>query len=283
MRRLEHLRCPRLYTLIVAVLAFLLDVNVLFRFKVVQAPASGERNTTVFTVARTNTYKENVHVFNDLSLSSSLLFQYVPLVLLVVFNAQLVAVLAKHSRKMKLRFGGQSLECAASVQYSTSSGSSETDLPVVCLCIANETRPNSTTAGQSQKNETLAAETNVRSVTLPSQTDGKMISQNHPNPQKETKASNVGKSPFSKLEKQRSVTVLVYSILFILLALPNAVFPLVRKLVPGFAVFEREHYLVLALGNVFTFLDSVSAAMNFFVYFAMGSSFRKGVYRLFRR
>nr|KAG5698838.1 hypothetical protein BaRGS_019690 [Batillaria attramentaria] len=55
MRRLEHLRCPRLYTLIVAVLAFLLDVNVLFRFKVVQAPASGERNTTVFTVARTNT------------------------------------------------------------------------------------------------------------------------------------------------------------------------------------------------------------------------------------
>ena len=86
-----------------------------------------------------------------------------------------------------------------------------------------------------------------------------------------------------KTERQKSVTVLMYSFIFTLLALPNTTYPLLRKLIPGFSPFDRLHFLTLTLGHVFFLLDSVSSAMNFYIYFVTGSAFRAGVFRFFSK
>ncbi|KAK7459693.1 hypothetical protein BaRGS_00038965, partial [Batillaria attramentaria] len=87
---------------------------------------------------------------------------------------------------------------------------------------------------------------------------------------------------FFQLERHKSITVIVYSVLFLLLALPLALLPLLQRAAPQFNVFRREHYLFLAYLRTFPLLDIVSATINFFVFFIKGGAFRVGVYRTCR-
>lgn len=88
---------------------------------------------------------------------------------------------------------------------------------------------------------------------------------------------------FFQLEKRMSVTVITYSFLFLVLALPLALGPLLQRLCPSFAVFQREHYFVLLYCKITYLLDIISSSMNFFVFFIKGGAFRFAVRKLVRR
>nr|KAG5710018.1 hypothetical protein BaRGS_030094 [Batillaria attramentaria] len=90
-------------------------------------------------------------------------------------------------------------------------------------------------------------------------------------------------TPFFQLSRQQSLTVLVYTIFFLLLALPDSLQILLKLYIPGFFIGGKEMYLVTTASVIYFLLDVVSSAMNFFVYIASGSLFRAEVCRLLRQ
>lgn len=115
--------------------------------------------------------------------------------------------------------------------------------------------------------------------------DSNIVSYPDQNVSKYTNRRSTRKLEESTSDKQQKAvtrTVMIYSFLFILLALPHTFYPLVRRFVPGLEVFQRGHYLVMALGSVFALLDTISSAMNFFIYLTTGSTFRTCVLKLFK-
>ncbi|KAK7486984.1 hypothetical protein BaRGS_00021800 [Batillaria attramentaria] len=239
MRSLDRFRRPKLYTCAVALLAYLFDINRNFKNKIVVFSAN---QTTTIRIVPTQTLLDNRQLFLDLALTSSIAFQYMPLVLLVLFNILLVTALAKHSFKMKSKFGGKDNgETGETSGREPFPGHNKQQIEVVG-------KPKSPKSHQ-------------RNLTR-----------------------NLGDGVSSSLQRQKSATrtVLVYSFIFTVLSLPYTFYPLLRRVIPGFDVYDREHYLVMSLGNVFVLLDTVSSAMNFFIYFSTGSAFRAGVFRLLR-
>ncbi|XP_076442793.1 uncharacterized protein LOC143281467 [Babylonia areolata] len=87
---------------------------------------------------------------------------------------------------------------------------------------------------------------------------------------------------FFQLEKGKCVAVVAYSLLFFLLALPLALLPVLRKAVPEFNALQSQHYLYLTYMRSFNLLDTLSASLNFFVFFVKGGAFRAAVVRLVR-
>ncbi|KAK7485927.1 hypothetical protein BaRGS_00022793 [Batillaria attramentaria] len=241
-RALEHLRRPKLYTFIVAGLAYLFDINLAFKNKVIVG-SHGDSNQTTISILPTQTLLENRQLFLDLNLTSSIIFQYTPLVMLVLFNILLVVSLARHSRAMKVRLGGGKGGDGKKRKSAELFSSEDEQWKGQETAADNTTRHEHRTSGDPAD-----------------------------------RGANAGKGP----KRQRSVTrtVLVYSFVFTLLALPYTLYPLLSSLIPGFAVYGREHHLVMALSIIFLLLDVVSSAMNFFIYFATGSTFRAGVFKL---
>nr|KAG5698836.1 hypothetical protein BaRGS_019688 [Batillaria attramentaria] len=235
-RSLHHFRRPWLYTGIVIILAYLFDMNRNFKNKVIV----GTDQTNPVQMVPTRIFLENRQLFLDLALASSIVFQYTPLVLLVLFNVLLVAALAEHSRKMKTRFGGEK----------NGENSSSNPFPGEIQQNVEDNGEHGLETYQRNFNNVVGG------------------------------GKHTTKVPKLRREKSVTRTVLVYSLTFIMLAAPYTFFPLLRRLVPGFEVFDREHYLVMSFGLVFVLLDTVSSAMNFFIYFATGSAFRAGVLRL---
>ena len=280
---LDHHRRPKLYTLIVTVMAFLLDINVLFRFKVVQASSfqNGTESTVVY-LQTTEAYNARRQMFHDIALTSSFIFLYIPLLLLVLFNTLLVVSLVRHSRDLKSKFVGIFQKNEATSSGSGGGGSTDQMSEIRTVTTSLDSRGNTGTAdeppstrgqnqGDSRGSLSQGGQVNSRSTveTAGSVTSGRV---------------RVKKSLMSRpTEQQNSITVLVYSFVFTLLSVPSAMYPLLRKVVPGFSIFRRQHFLVLALSNVYFLLHTISSSMNFFIYFTIGSSFRAGVLRLFAR
>nr|KAG5698837.1 hypothetical protein BaRGS_019689 [Batillaria attramentaria] len=214
-RALEHLRRPKLYTFIVAGLAYLFDINLAFKNKVIVG-SHGDSNQTTISILPTQTLLENRQLFLDLNLTSSIIFQYTPLVMLVLFNILLVVSLARHSRAMKVRLGGGKGGDGKKRKSAELFSSEDEQWKGQETAADNTTRHEHRTSGDPAD-----------------------------------RGANAGKGP-----KRQS------------------------SLIPGFAVYGREHHLVMALSIIFLLLDVVSSAMNFFIYFATGSTFRAGVFKL---
>lgn len=264
---LKHLRRPRLYTLTIVVIVFLLDSNLLFKVKVVSL-GTGSDNETEFATAEMQMSMEHSQIFSDLSLASSLIFQHIPLFLILVCNISLVVTIAMHSRKMETLLEGREKAKRYATQQegkTQKTDSEHRDTKAACYVMKIISFPPPRHLKQGQ-----------RSIVDDGFHDNyKEKKSNCPTP------NTVPKHHTLNHERQTSVTVLGYSFIFILLAIPNAVYPLLKKLIHELSPFQREHYLALALSEVFLLLNSLSAAMNLFVYFLTGSAFRAGVLRLF--
>lgn len=81
-------------------------------------------------------------------------------------------------------------------------------------------------------------------------------------------------SQFFALERQKSVAILTYTCLFVLLALPYALHAILSGLVGEFNPGKKQHYLYFTMLQLYGIFDAASSSMNFLVYVSISNTFR---------
>ncbi|GFS09703.1 chemosensory receptor A [Elysia marginata] len=84
----------------------------------------------------------------------------------------------------------------------------------------------------------------------------------------------VSKKPILSKEERLVKMVISIAVVFIVCFTPNAVYHMCRALVPGFALFGRYQNIVSVSLVSTSLLQSLSASVNIFIYYNMGTRFR---------
>lgn len=240
-------RRPKLLILLAALLILAFNSHKLLKREVKTGTFSGT-NKTVSYLAYSHIYLRNHGLLDDLTIASSCLFQYCPLFAMLAANIALMTSLHKYSRRV----------CEADV--------------------AKDTFMTSAQNGGSATPPSRKLSQDTASVVSSEHSTLSHRSKHEPSAARKAKADK----QFFHLERHKCVTVIAYSLLFFLLALPLALLPILKKVFPEFNVFKSQHYLFLIYVRIFPLLDIISASINFFVFFIKGGAFRTGVCRIVR-
>lgn len=239
-------RRPKLLILLAALLILAFNSHKLLKREVKTGTFSGT-NKTVSYLAYSHLYLRNHGLLDDLTIASSCLFQYCPLFAMLAANIALMTSLHKYSRRVS------EADVASKDTFMTSvhNGPATSPSRKVSQDTASIVSSEHSTVSHRSKHEPSAKK---------AKTD----------------------KQFFHLERHKCVTVIAYSLLFFLLALPLALLPILKKVFPEFNVFKSQHYLFLIYVRIFPLLDIISASINFFVFYIKGGAFRTGVCRIVR-
>ena len=203
-----------------------------------------DTNSTVLYVMHTQLYLQHRDVLDVVAIVGSCLFQYLPLLAMLVANACLIVSLCRYSRQVSV----PAWECRTPETAGNSTAHADTFSGMgsqASLSCSVHSATSTTSLRTSSPRETAAV-----------------------------------KKQFFQLERRKCVTVITYSLLFLFLALPFALLPMLQKAFPEFTTYRTQHYLYLMYARIHPILDVVSASINFFVFFLKGGAFRAGVRRL---
>ncbi|KAK7494133.1 hypothetical protein BaRGS_00014606 [Batillaria attramentaria] len=302
-RALAHVRRPRLYVLVIGICIFLMRLERLLKFRIAKVQGPFEQCTAGGAmVVPTNTYLRNMELFKYLSLANYILFSTIPVVISAASSVFLLVVLCKKSRSSATIKSNKSAHendaCTTELQPGDPQQPTRPELAAeVRLQHASQpTRPRtlSLQSGDVLRQETVGTRTpkreNPQDFDQQSLTPTKTLSlaelSTHASAtlRGDSKRSSVpiaqskpsaNRNAFFRMRWQQSVSVLVYTILSTLLASPDLIMTVITFVIPEFQKYQSDPYLVRSLLSVFYILDTINSAMNFYVYFATGSTFRK--------
>lgn len=80
---------------------------------------------------------------------------------------------------------------------------------------------------------------------------------------------------FFRLGNQKTLVVLVYSAISLLLLIPFMSVSILVRVVPGFGPLQKEHYMFTSMGSIVALCDITRSTMGFFVFLGLSRVFRE--------